>query len=127
MSWRALMDIKREAQTQEQYPQKEQKGGRKGGFANIANIADGGLPLQNGITFAEIEAAYGHDPGWSKIKDDPRWLHHLAETLHAKKEGKRLFPFQAGETVTIQPLVELGREGFKDLSGEPSRVAIVKQ
>lgn len=36
----------------------------------------------HGMTFTEIEAEFSRDPDWQKVKNDPRWLHHLAETLH---------------------------------------------
>ena len=42
-----------------------------------------GAALPHGIQFKDIEAEFSRDPDWPKVKDDPRWLNHLAETLNA--------------------------------------------
>lgn len=43
------------------------------------------MTLPHGVTLADLEGDYGHDPDWQKVRDDPRWLYHLAETIHFRR------------------------------------------
>ena len=49
--------------------------------------------LPFGLTLADLGAEFSHDPDWPKIKNDPRWLHFLAETIHHRRhrqdDGKK--------------------------------------
>lgn len=45
--------------------------------------------LPHCVTIAEIEAEFSLDPSWEKIKEDTRWLHHLAETIHFQRLRER--------------------------------------
>ena len=56
---------------------------------------DSKAPLPYGVTLAEVESAFGHDPDWPKVKDDPHCLHNLAEALSPRGETERAGPREA--------------------------------
>ena len=37
---------------------------------------------------AEIERQFSHDPEWPQVKDDPRWLAHLAGVVRDRRQRK---------------------------------------
>lgn len=41
--------------------------------------------LPHGLTLPELGAEFGADVDWPKFRKDPRWLQHLAESLHARR------------------------------------------
>lgn len=63
--------------------------------------------LPFGLTLADLAADFGHDPDWPRIKDDPRWLHFLAETIHRKRH--RLDAGKKADTRTADRLTPAER------------------
>lgn len=58
----------------------------------VQQVCPGGAPplqFPYGLTLSDLEAEYGHDPDWQRIKDHPNWLHHLSEMIHFRRLRQR--------------------------------------